>query len=64
MTMQKYTTSEGKLEILDGVQSKVVNDHVIKNGKASLSEFSEEELSDFNEDFDQTIKYMFGDPLD
>lgn len=44
MSMQKYTTSE-KLEVLRGEQAQAVHDARRRTGKASLSDFSKDELN-------------------
>lgn len=48
--MQKYNKAEGKLEVLVGRASHVLNDHFRRTGKYSLSKFTEKEREAFEED--------------
>ena len=51
MSMKKYTSPE-KMEVFHGEEAVVLNKHLKRTGKA-VSDFSEEELADFNSDLEK-----------
>lgn len=56
MPMKKYTQSEGKLEVLRGLEAQALNDHFAKTGKRAVSDFDEEERSALEADLEDARK--------
>jgi hypothetical protein len=56
MAMEKYNKAEGKLEVLAGHASHVLNDHFHRTGKYSVSEFNDEEKAAFESDLQAAMK--------
>lgn len=54
--MEKYTQSEGKLEVLRGRAAHVLNRHFKKTGKAAVSDFSDDERKEFDADLKEAQK--------
>lgn len=57
MAMQKYTKGEGKVQVLfEGAEAQVIQEHRVKTGKASVSEFTNDELKALEADLDNARK--------
>jgi hypothetical protein len=54
--MKKYSESEGKLEVLRGAEADVLTKHRRRLGKASLTDFSKDELAALEADMSAVRK--------
>lgn len=50
--MKKTTKGEGKLNVLRGPDAELLNQHFAKTGKYQLSDFSEDELDQFQSEME------------
>jgi hypothetical protein len=54
--MRKTTKGEGKIEVLRGRASEVLNEHFAKTGKYAISDFNEEEKDALELELDEVKK--------
>ena len=52
MAIKKTSQGEGKLNVLRGSDAELLNDKFAKTGKYRLSDFSEEELEEFQSEME------------